>query len=76
MIFKSDRKRRRNSAVLWTKVMSDIAFPLCLVPLRDHRIEGPSDLVDESPSTKVTTVTSLMLIGLVEVEIYHFYFAT
>ena len=69
MIFKSDRKRRRNSAILWTKVMSDITFSLCLVPLRDHRIKGPSDLADESPSNKVTTVTRLMLIGLVEVEI-------
>ena len=76
MIFRSDRKRRPNSAVLWTKVMSDITFSLCLMPLQDHRIKGPRDLVDESLSTKVTTVTSLMLIDLVKVEIERFYFVT
>ena len=52
--------------------MSDIALSFCPVTLRDHEIKGPSDLVDESPSTRVTTVTSLMLIGLVEVEIKRF----
>ena len=50
-------------------------FLFCHVTSTDHMIKGPYGFAKGSLSTKVTTVLSLMVIGLVEVEmIKRFYF--
>ena len=49
-------------------------FLFCHVTSRDLKIKEACDLVSWSPSTLVTTVPNLMLIGLMEMEIKHFNF--
>ena len=44
----------------------------CHMLSRDHMIKGTCDLVRGSPSTKVTTDPTLMLIGLAKEEIKRF----
>ena len=50
-----------------------ITILYCHMTLRDHMIEGMQDLKIESPSTKVATVLSLILICLVKLKIQRFY---
>ena len=46
----------------------DVTFLFCLVTSRDHMIKGTCDFLNGSSSTKVATVPSLMLAGLIEVK--------
>ena len=46
----------------------------CHVISDDHTIKETCDWVRTSSSTQLTTVQSLMVIGLVEVEIQRFFF--
>ena len=47
----------------------DIMILFCHMASRDHLIKGTCDYGKGSPLTEATTVPSLMLIGLVEVEV-------
>ena len=44
-------------------------FPICHVTSRDHMNKETCNFVSGSPSTKVNPVLSLIVTGLVEVEI-------
>ena len=51
----------------------DVKSLFCHVISDDHTIKETCDWVRMSSSTQLTTVQSLMVIGLVEVEIQHFF---
>ena len=53
-----------------------IAFLICYTTLCDHVINRLCDFVDNRPALEPTTLSSLVVIGLGEVEIYRFLFIT